>query len=73
MPNSWVRYQVSENTVDVINLAAAHMFRHVERGDESVIEVHIGDDRIISIMYIIDKEAYNAAINYVKAATGQIL
>lgn len=69
MSQNWVRYRTSENTTELYNLDQASLFRHVYRGDESVLEFQIGDTTY-TIMYSIDPDAYHAAIKYILTRTG---
>ncbi len=69
MAATWLKYKNNDNATVIFNLDQATHFRHVGSGEESFIEVYVGDT-LHSILRLTDKEAYAVAMNYVAMTTG---
>jgi hypothetical protein len=72
MSINWILYRTGETTTEIYNLDQAHYFRHVSAGHESAIEFEIQGEKF-RIMFSMDREAYAAALNYIKSTTGHDL
>jgi hypothetical protein len=69
---NWVRHRTGDKTTMIYNLDQASYFRHVEAGDESAVEFEIQDEKY-TVMYSMDREAYQAVLAYIREVTGHEL
>lgn len=66
---TWIKYKNAENITEIFNIDLASRFRHVEEGDSTFIEVH-ADGTVHTVMWMTDKEAFHAILDYIRTATG---
>lgn len=66
---SWISYKPSENTTEIYDLDHVKRFRHVEKGEESQVELWIEENQH-TVMYSVDPDAYRNIMAYIREKTG---